>query len=84
MVENGMTFSEEHLDELTEALYEDANPDGLDGITYEQLRGQMEKHEGLLESLSIKCVDIFKIQNKFNDSSLDETASTAGCFRTST
>ena len=79
-----MTFSEEHLDELTEALYEDANPDGLDGITYEQLRGQMEKHEGLLESLSNKCVDIFKIQNKFNYSWLDETALTAGCSRTST
>jgi NADPH oxidase 5 len=54
MEENGMKFSEEHLDDLTGALYEDANPEGTDGISFEQLKAQLEKHNGLLENMSIK------------------------------
>lgn len=54
MEENGMKFSDEHLEDLTEALYEDANPEGSDGITFEQLTSQLKKHDGLLQSLSIK------------------------------
>lgn len=49
-----MKFSDQHLDDLTDALYEDANPQRSDGITFEQLKLQLEKHDGLLESLSIK------------------------------
>ena len=54
MEENGMKFSEDHLDDLTRALYEDANPEGSDGISFEQLKAQLEKHNGLLENMSLK------------------------------
>ena len=64
--ENGMKFSEEQLDQLTYALYDDAVNSGgrwpnafqdyrrEAGIKYEQLKAQMMKHPGLLENLSIK------------------------------
>ena len=54
MEENGMQFSDQQLDELTQAFFEDANPEGRIGITYEQLKAQLERHTGLLENLSIK------------------------------
>nr|CAH0104033.1 unnamed protein product [Daphnia galeata] len=64
--ENGMKFSEKQLEELAEALYEDArgssdstsHPNSLieNGLTYEDLKAQMSKHPGLLENLSIRHV----------------------------
>ncbi|GFG34772.1 hypothetical protein Cfor_05500, partial [Coptotermes formosanus] len=53
MEENGMKFSEEQIDDLTMALFEDADPDNRGTITYEALKNQLEKHGGLLENLSI-------------------------------
>ena len=63
--ENGLKFTNNQLDQLTEVLYEDAvnnnnsdkdktsiNTDG--GIRFEQLNAQMAKHPGLLENLSIR------------------------------
>ena len=62
--ENGLQFTDEQLDELTQALYDDAikcvNPNELasvdidEGIRFEQLKAQMVKHPGLLENLSIR------------------------------
>ena len=56
--ENGMKFSEEQLDQLTEALYEDAAADGTDqqdmGIGFDELKAQMAKQPGLLDNLSIR------------------------------
>lgn len=58
--ENGLKFSDEQLDQLTLALYEDAAEvednnarRSTNGITYGQLRAQMIKHPGLLDNLSI-------------------------------
>lgn len=53
MEENGMRFSEEQIDDLTMALFEDADTDSRGAITYEALKNQLEKHGGLLENLSI-------------------------------
>ena len=60
--ENGMKFSDEQLDQLTLALYEDAMDSAdsqqtgnqVDGLEYEQLRAQMAKQPGLLDNLSIR------------------------------
>uniref|UniRef100_A0A1B6DLA4 NAD(P)H oxidase (H(2)O(2)-forming) n=1 Tax=Clastoptera arizonana TaxID=38151 RepID=A0A1B6DLA4_9HEMI len=53
MEENGMQFSEEQIDDLTMALFEDADVASRGAITYEALKNQLEKHGGLLENLSI-------------------------------
>ncbi|CAK1547572.1 unnamed protein product [Leptosia nina] len=53
MHENGMHFSEEQLCDLTEAMFSDADVEGRGAITYEALRDQLSKHNGLLENLSI-------------------------------
>ncbi|KAJ9589563.1 hypothetical protein L9F63_017228, partial [Diploptera punctata] len=53
MEENGMKFSEEQIDDLTMALFEDADSENRGAITYEALKNQLEKHGGLLENLSI-------------------------------
>lgn len=53
MEENGMEFSEEQIDDLTAAMFEDADPDNKGAITYEALKRQLEQHGGLLENLTI-------------------------------
>ncbi|XP_049831292.1 NADPH oxidase 5 [Schistocerca gregaria] len=53
MEENGMKFSEDQIDDLTMALFEDADPENRGAITFEALKNQLEKHEGLLENLTI-------------------------------
>ncbi|EFX75389.1 hypothetical protein DAPPUDRAFT_323294 [Daphnia pulex] len=58
--ENGMKFSEKQVEELAEALYDDARDRSdtsrhstRNGLTYDELKAQMSKHPGLLENLSI-------------------------------
>lgn len=60
MEENGMRFDEKEIEDLAQALYEDAA--GLaageaametHGITVEDLKAELSKHDGLLENLSI-------------------------------
>ncbi|XP_059056075.1 NADPH oxidase 5-like [Achroia grisella] len=53
MEENGMQFSDEQLQQLTRAMFEDADTEHRGAITYEALRHQLTKHDGLLENLSI-------------------------------
>lgn len=53
MEENGMQFSEDQIEDLTMAMFEDADPLNRGTITYEALKNQLEKHGGLLENLSI-------------------------------
>ncbi|XP_019870925.2 NADPH oxidase 5 [Aethina tumida] len=53
MEENGMQFSEEQIEDLTVALFEDADSNNRGAITYEALKSQLEKHGGLLENLTI-------------------------------
>lgn len=54
MEENGMRFSEEQIDDLTNALFEDADSESRGAITYDALKNQLNKHGGLLENLSIR------------------------------
>lgn len=54
MEENGMQFSEDQIEELTVAMFEDADTNNRGAITYEALKAQLEKHGGLLENLSIR------------------------------
>jgi len=54
MEENGMKFSDEQIEDLTIALFEDADQDNRGAITFEALKRQLEKHDGLLENLSIR------------------------------
>ncbi|XP_034653678.1 NADPH oxidase 5 isoform X4 [Drosophila subobscura] len=51
--ENGMEFSEDQIEDLTSAMFEDADPHNSGEITYEALKNQLHKHGGLLENLSI-------------------------------
>ncbi|KAI4484346.1 hypothetical protein M0802_013141 [Mischocyttarus mexicanus] len=53
MEENGMKFSDEQIEDLTIALFEDADACNRGAITFEGLKKQLEKHDGLLENLSI-------------------------------
>ncbi|XP_017753106.1 PREDICTED: NADPH oxidase 5, partial [Eufriesea mexicana] len=53
MEENGIQFSEEQIEELTIALFDDADQANRGAITFEGLKKQLEKHGGLLENLSI-------------------------------
>lgn len=53
MDENGMSFDEESVEELTRALYQDAASSLQPGITYASLKSQISKHDGLLENLTI-------------------------------
>ncbi|XP_018404285.1 PREDICTED: NADPH oxidase 5 [Cyphomyrmex costatus] len=53
MEENGMKFSDEQIEDLTIALFEDADQGNKGAITFEGLKKQLAKHEGLLENLSI-------------------------------
>ncbi|KAI8118161.1 NADPH oxidase 5 [Lucilia cuprina] len=53
MEENGMEFSEDQIEDLTTAMFEDADPHNRGEITYEALKNQLHKHGGLLENLSI-------------------------------
>ncbi|XP_057371298.1 NADPH oxidase 5-like [Daphnia carinata] len=57
--ENKMNFSEEQLDQLALALYEDAvdsvnsnTPSASNGLEFEHLKAQLEKHPGLIDELS--------------------------------
>lgn len=54
MEENGMQFSEDQVEDLTMALFEDADSESRGAITYESLKNQLQKHNGLLENLSIR------------------------------
>lgn len=54
MEENSMKFSDEQIEDLTLALFEDADQENRGAITFESLKKQLEKHEGLLENLSIR------------------------------
>ncbi|KAK8386529.1 hypothetical protein O3P69_010870 [Scylla paramamosain] len=53
MEENGMRFSDEQIQDLTQAMFEDADTQNTGAITYESLKAQLEKHDGLIENLSI-------------------------------
>lgn len=49
-----MFFKFFQIEDLTMAMFEDADPNRRGAITYEALKNQLEKHGGLLENLSIR------------------------------
>ena len=56
-----MRFDEKEVEDLAQALYEDAaglavgeSADLTKGITVDDLKAELLKHDGLLENLSIK------------------------------
>lgn len=57
MIENGMLFSDEQIEDLTLALFEEADQASRGAITFEALKWQLERHEGLIENLSIRYDD---------------------------
>lgn len=59
MEENGIQFNEEQIEELTMALFDDADQANRGAITFEALKKQLEKHEGLLENLSIRWKGLY-------------------------
>ena len=64
MEENGMKFSNEQIEDLTMALFEDADIENQGTITYEALKAQLFKHPGLLENLSIRYIQIIILGNR--------------------
>ena len=60
MEENGMKFDEKEVESLVQALYLDTVGSAEDdnrprtGITIDDLKEQMSKHDGLLENLSLR------------------------------
>uniref|UniRef100_A0A1A9X4W1 NADPH oxidase 5 n=1 Tax=Glossina brevipalpis TaxID=37001 RepID=A0A1A9X4W1_9MUSC len=75
MEENGMEFSEEQIEDLTTAMFEDADPYNRGEITYEALKNQLHKHGGLLENLSI-TIDRWLVPMAQDKKSLKNTKST--------
>ena len=54
MKENGMKFDDKTIGDMVNALYRDAIGSGdSNGITINELKTQMAKHDGLLENLSL-------------------------------
>ena len=61
MEENGMRFDEKEIEDLAQALYEDAaglaageGMEETNGISVEDLKAELSKHDNLLQNLSIK------------------------------
>lgn len=54
MDESALKFSEDKLDELTRALFEDADTDRSGTISFEELQAELDKHPGVVENLTIR------------------------------
>lgn len=68
MEENGMKFSDEQIEDLTLALFEDADQGNRGAITFEALKKQLEKHDGLLENLTIRLdKKLYKMQKVYKN-----------------
>jgi len=53
MSESGMKFDDGEVQNLAKALFDDAVKEGMDGITADDLKEQFQRHEGLLENLTL-------------------------------
>ena len=54
MDESALQFSEAKLDELTQALFDDADVDNSGTISFEELQAELDKHPGVIENLTIR------------------------------
>ncbi|PVD36334.1 hypothetical protein C0Q70_03313 [Pomacea canaliculata] len=55
MEESSLVLSEENLQALTDALFDDADADKSGEITFEKLKDQLEKHPGVMQNLTISA-----------------------------
>ncbi|KFM67739.1 hypothetical protein X975_13448, partial [Stegodyphus mimosarum] len=53
MKENGLTFEETEIDELTRMLFEDADTDGSGTITFNEFKNQLQRHPAFMENLTL-------------------------------
>ncbi|XP_065906157.1 NADPH oxidase 5-like isoform X2 [Dysidea avara] len=60
MDESALKFSEDKLDELTRALFEDADTDNSGTISFEELQAELDKHPGVVENLTISAANWLK------------------------
>ena len=56
MEESSLLLSDENLEALTDALFDDADTDKSGSITFEELKCQLEKHPGVMNNLTIRWV----------------------------
>ncbi len=49
-----MKLSDEDLNALTHALFDEADDDGSGAITFEELVGELQKHPGVMDNLTIR------------------------------
>ena len=56
MGESALQFSDDQLDELANALIEDADDTNSGSLTFEELQKALSKHPGLVENLSFRSV----------------------------
>lgn len=53
MIENGLTFSDEEINDLATILFSDVDRDHVGAITFDKLKAQMARHSGLIENISL-------------------------------
>ena len=56
MEESSLKIQEDDLEYLTAALFEEADSDNSGEITFEEFYGELEKHPGVLENMTIRFV----------------------------
>ncbi|XP_062601698.1 NADPH oxidase 5-like [Saccostrea cucullata] len=59
MEESSLYFGEEHLNDLTDAMFEAAGKTGSDSITFQDLRKALEKHPSMTETLTLSATQWF-------------------------
>ena len=60
MNESNLRFSEQKLDELTKALFENTDADHSGSITFEELQEELSQHPGVVENLTISAANWLK------------------------
>lgn len=61
MEESSLSLTEDNLEDLTDALFDAADEDESGTITFDELRGELEKHPGVIENLTIRSVSKLKV-----------------------
>ncbi len=60
MNESNLRFTEQKLDELTRALFENTDSDCSGTISFEELQEELNKHPGVVENLTISAASWLK------------------------
>ena len=63
MDESGLLFSEEEIDNLSNALFDETDQNDNQQITFDELKNQFKRHDGLLEQL-VKNMQEFLVPPK--------------------